>query len=99
LVRQYQFGVQGYLDKLIRYKKEEVIREDLRLADLIAIASVAGSKEGNVQYQVWRRKKQDRLDELKEEENLTVFDKLKGPKRFLNTVFDRLKARGKRYGV
>ena len=72
----------------------------MRLADIIVAASLVHNKKGNVEYTKWREKKRRLLEEMEEDKNKTVFDRLKGKKRFSNTVFDRMQAtKGKRYGV
>lgn len=64
----------------------------MRLANIIAIASVAGTKAGNRQFTVWQRKKITDLEDMQAEEEgtMTVFEKVKKSKSS-NTLFTRLK--------
>ncbi|MBA7534479.1 hypothetical protein ES705_26727 [subsurface metagenome] len=78
-----------------------MLEEDLRLANIIAIASVAGTKAGNRQFSVWQRNKIAELEDMQAEEEgtMTVFEKLKKAKSS-NTLFTRLKYwAGNKHGV
>lgn len=84
-----------FIPKYINAIAQQKIREDLRLADVLAITrNVGQTKEGNRAYSKWHSRKRKQLDDLKDEldyENKTVFEKLKKKiSKGTSTVFYRL---------
>jgi len=71
----------------------------MRLAEIIAVASISSTKEGNIQYTKWQREKGIALKDKQEEDTITIFERLKKSKK-LNTIFDRFRfLRGKKRGL
>ena len=89
-----------FYKKLIRQDEIKEIVEEIRLAEVIAVAvSSSTSKEGNRQYNKWQREKSNELRDKQQEETMTVFEKLRKSK-VSNTVFSRLKfLKGKKRGL
>ncbi len=92
LLRRYDREVIQFYEILAQEEKRRSIEEDLRLANIIAIASIAGTKQGNRQYADWQRKKIKEIEDMQAEEagTMTVFEKLKKNQQS-NTLFTRLK--------
>lgn len=75
------------VQKLQRNREIEKIVDRLDMANTIAVAAIAGRKN-HTAYTKWRMAQINRMEDLQNEEQLTVFDKIRGHKR---TVFDQLK--------
>ena len=90
LIDDYSFDLEWFIEKFSQHAKQKRVNEELRLAEVIVNASYAGTKKGNLVYNKWKREKINIMEKIKEEENMTVFDRLKNSQQ-ANTLFDRLK--------
>jgi hypothetical protein len=97
LIDEYDDQLDWFLPKYEMAIEENKIIEQLNLVDTLINSQLAISvKENQAIYYKWRRSKTARVNELKEEmkkqENETIFDRLKKQKsKKPETVFDRLK--------
>jgi len=62
----------------------------LNLSEVIVKSCIVGTEKGNLQYNVWQRKKIDELTELQDEKEKTIFDRLNKQKQ-TNTLFTRFR--------
>jgi len=89
LIREFGDELGECYEKLIRQDKVRVLVEEMRLANIIAIAISSNTKAGNRQYNRWQRNKATELEDVQKEETLTVFEKLRKSTRS-NTIFSRI---------
>ena len=92
LFRRYPKEIVQFYECLVQQEKRRMLEEELRLANIIAIASAAGTKGGNKQFVIWQRGKITELEDMQAEETetMTIFEKLKKSKQS-NTLFSKLK--------
>ena len=92
IINNYSEHIEYFINGIAkRYNKNKILKK-LELSRVIAISNLVGTKNGNVNYNNWRRELIIELEDLEIDKLLTVFEKLKRNKgKNTNTVFDKLK--------
>ncbi len=100
----YDYLLYDFVEKFKTIKDKKELLNKLDLLETLTYANSYGkTKKGNIEYNIWHRNLIDKLNDLNEKEDKTIFDKLK---KFKNnkkhTIFNKLKRfklEGKKIGV